>query len=115
VHPLRQGIRDLKEWYVYRLDHMSVEGWRSFGIRHNPIVDNRDITAMSRALSILAQCVTDVDWFNDHHEYWLVECPMAPPIVCVRPGSNPFDSGYLVSPIHLSHLKSTRNWVVSHS
>jgi len=108
------------------MDHMSLEGWRSFGVRHEQIIDNRDIADLSRALAILNACAIEpaakwegqpplIDWFapGAAHEYWLLPFPYAPPLVCVRPGTNPFDSGYLVSSQHLSHLPAAQHWEIT--
>lgn len=100
-------------WFVYKMDAMSLDGWKSFGIHHEKIIDNRDMTDMARALAVLSETAKDVDWYSGQHEYWLLECPCAPAFVCVRPGQNPYDSGYIVSPIPMPHLKVAALWEVS--
>jgi hypothetical protein len=95
-----------RNWYVYEMQNMSLEGWRSFGVKHEQVRDNRDMSAMARALAILTEVKPSIDWYDGYHEFWLLECPCAPPFVCVRPGQNPFDAGYVVSPILLPHLKA---------
>mgnify|MGYP001596748256 FL=1 len=89
---------------------MSVVGWHSFGVNHENIKDNGDMGALARALHLLGQCVPEVDWYNGTHEFWVLECPCAPSMVCVRPHSNPFDCGYVVSPIPMPHLASDASW-----
>ena len=96
-----------RKWYIYEMQAMSLEGWRSFGVKHEQVRDNRDMSAMGRALAILTHVHPSIDWYDGYHEFWLLECPCAPPFVCVRPGQNPFDAGYLVSPIPLPHLNAT--------
>lgn len=99
-----------RRWHIYRMDRMSLDGWKSFGVKHEHVTDNRDMSAMARAINLLADCVPNVDWYDGYHEFWLLECPCSPPFVCVRPGTNPFDSGYLVSPIPLLHISSPQSW-----
>lgn len=102
-----------RDWFIYRIDNLSLSGWRSFGVLHEQIKDNRDMSAMARAINILSDCVPDIDWYNRYHEFWLLECPCAPPIVCVRPETNPYQSGYIVSPIPMPHLESSQEWFLS--
>ena len=93
-------------WFVYEMENMSLDGWRSFGVKHEHVKDNRDMSAMARALAILSEVKPVINWYDAYNEFWLLECPCAAPFVCVRPGQNPFDSGYLVSPIPMPHLKA---------
>ena len=96
---------------------MSVDGWRSFGVVHEPVKDSRDMSAMARAINLLSQCdgatfgsAERIDWYDATHEFWILPCPCAQPFVCVRPGTNPFDCGYVISPIPMPHLKCDAWW-----
>jgi hypothetical protein len=93
-----------REWFVYRFNQGSLEGWRSFGISHERITDNRDVTVLTRALAILDKAYPDEPWFDDFHEYWVSALPATLPLVCVRPRMNPFEGGWVISPIPLAHL-----------
>ena len=99
-----------KNWFLYRMNSMSLSGWRSFGVKHEHVTDNRDMSAMARAINLLVDCVPETDWYNGYHEFWLLECPCEQPIVCVRPCTNPFDAGYVVAPIPMPHLKPDMTW-----
>lgn len=97
-------------WFIYEMQSMSLSGWRTFGIHHEKVIDSRDMSAMARSIRLLSEIKPDIDWYDGHHEFWLLECPCAPSIVCVRPGQNPFDAGYVVSPIPMPHLKPSQTW-----
>jgi len=99
-----------KSWFIYKLSNLSLHGWRSFGVKHEQIKDNRDISALARAVKLLEDCFPEIDWFNQYHEFWVLECPCEQPFVCVRPNTNPYEAGYIVSPIKLSYLPTDEVW-----
>jgi hypothetical protein len=94
----------VSKWWVYKIGNLSTEGWRAHGISREPITSSKDIHILARALVILEKAEAGVEWLNDAHEYWITPCPLLPPIICVRPRSNPYESGYIVSPLPLPHL-----------
>lgn len=95
-----------RDWYVYSFKEGSLEGWKSYGIKHERISDNRDITVLTIALSVLALAEPTEEWFNEFHEYWITFLPKTFPLVCVRPKSNPFEGGWIVSSVELPYLES---------
>ena len=92
------------DWYVYKVDNMSVAEWRGYTVRQEPVSDRRDIHILARALVILDRAFGDVGWLNDRHEYWITPCPLLPDLVCVRPHANPYAVGYVVSPMLLPQM-----------
>jgi hypothetical protein len=92
------------KWFVYEVANLSLNNWRAFAIRHDQILDNRDVHILARALGVLYRAEVDIDWLSNAHEYWITPCVGLNEIVCVRPNQNPYTSGFIVSPMLLPQL-----------
>lgn len=102
-------------WHIYKMSDLSLNGWWSFGLHRSPqeqLSPSPDfIGDFARAVNLLSQCVPN-EWWYGYNEYWMLELPMAAPMVCIRREKNPFHAGYLVSPIPLPHIKSDQHWEI---
>lgn len=95
-----------KTWYVYQIGEGSFCDWYYWGVGEgskNPT--RRELGQFARAVIILSRLTPEKDWFDSSHEYWTTYFPGAGVVVIVRPESNPFSAGYVISGIELPWMK----------
>lgn len=89
--------------FIYKLEEGNMRGWRELGD-----IDTRqtreDVSLLAIALLKLQRMLPEEDCLRNN-EYWITPCPLEREhFVIIRLRSNPFDCGYLISPIELPYL-----------
>lgn len=95
-----------EEWFVYEISEGSFRAWFYWGIGDTSVPPRRrEIGPIAKAIIVLSKFKPDKNWFDSAHEYWTTSLPGTGIIVAVRPETNPFAEGYIISKVQLPWLE----------
>jgi len=97
-------VTEPKMKYVYEVDTMRLDGYAGIvAVGSETNCDTSDIgLCVSAAIAI--RSLPEMEQWDGRGEYWTAPLPPDMKIVVVRPGNNPFRSGYVVSEVQLPWL-----------
>jgi hypothetical protein len=94
-----------EQWFVYELSEGAFRDWYYWGVgESSKMPTRREVGQFAKAIIILSHLIPGKNWFDSPHEYWTTYFPGAGAVIILRPESNPFAEGYLISRVELAWL-----------